>query len=152
MAIPLLVLCCRSVDKMAADGAPALNAQDLVEVNLANQGLSRLPEGMDHIELIWRLNVADNKFESLDERVCKMKSLRQLILNRNERIELPPCVFTMDLELLSLLGCSLDKPPRGLEEMKTLKRLVIGGNNFSTGEIEMLRTQLPNCRIVDSVD
>jgi len=113
---------------------------------------SKIPNVVFSKDLIY-LNLKSKNIEKLDSKICQLNRLRVLLLDENENIELPNCLFNMEsIEILSISSCNLNHLPEGLNKMRNLKKLAILGNRFSQQELNELKKDLPKTKVVAYLD
>lgn len=134
----------------AADAAQSLDDdfggsifRGLETLDLHGNRLSALPEGLRRLERLAVLNLSKNRLgnESLDL-ICQMSSLRELRLNENRLEGILPDSFRnlKSLEVLELRDNALTSITNVLEDLTSIRVLVIAGNKLTSMPFEILQT------------
>lgn len=150
----------------------ALNEKEKVHsIDLASQGLKKLPKKLSLLDKIVSINLLGNQFEyfptvlakltTLDEislssnnlkylepEIGNLKNLRILILNYNELTELPKEIGKLrSLLYLEIGNNQLTTLPEEIKYLTNLQELHIENNKLSDKEKERIKKLLPKCVI-----
>lgn len=129
------------------------NINKIEALDLSSNKLLCVPSEIYSLDKIVFLNFRNNQIDTIDNQICNLKNLRILLLDNNPGIVLPDCIFDANsLELLSLTNCKQEQFMEKLGKLTNLRYLVIGGNNFSEAEIQLLKSKLENTKVVTSID
>jgi hypothetical protein len=143
----------------------------VLSVDVASQGLDKLPEKLSRLEKIVSINLLGNQFETfptvlstlttLDEislssnrlkyvgpEIGSLKNLRILIMNNNQLTELPKEIGELiNLLYLEIGNNQLTTLPEEIKFATSLQELHIERNNLSDREKEKIKKLLPKCVI-----
>lgn len=146
-------------------------ADKVLSIDVASQGLNKLPNQLDRLKNIVSINLLGNNFTSfptvlsrlttLDEislssnqltsvgkEIGRLKSLRILILNNNQLSELPKQIGELtDLLYLEIGNNKLKRLPEEIKYLTNLQELHIERNVLSDVEKQRIKRLLPNCVI-----
>ena len=105
------------------------------------------------LENLVYLNLSEMGLDSVPPEICELKSLKVLLLNKNESVKIPSCLFGMtNLEVISILGCRYKHIPARFGDMSNLKMFVIMANDFTEDELRYFKERMPNTKIVSYLD
>ncbi len=121
-------------------------------LDLSYKDLIEVPESVYELKNLIFLNLSFTKVTQLENGLCDLDQLKILSLIGNEGIVLPECLYSMNLEALLLFGCGTQLEIEKISKMKKLKFLGVGGNIYSEEELQYLERELPNTRIITSID
>jgi Leucine-rich repeat (LRR) protein len=150
----------------------AINENEKVlSIDVASQGLSKLPRKLNRLDKIVSINLLGNEFKSLpivltklttlDEislssndltavtsKIGRLKNLRILIMNNNQLTELPPEIGEItNLLYLEIGNNKLTTLPDEIKYLTSLQELHIERNNLNEIEKGRIKKLLPNCVI-----
>lgn len=93
--------------------------------------LGELPQGIFNLHQLTRLDLASCELKKLDGRIEYLKTLKHLILSRNNLTTLPDSIGGLsELETLDLYGNKLYKLTRAVLSLTNLKTLDLASNNL----------------------
>jgi hypothetical protein len=145
--------------------------EKVLSIDVANQGLKKLPQKLSLLDKIVSINLLGNEFESfptvlsklttLDEislssnnlkyvgpEIGILKNLRILIMNNNQFTELPKEIGELtNLLYLEIGNNQLTTLPEQIKYLTILQELHIERNNLSDKEKERIKKLLPKCVI-----
>lgn len=148
-----------------------IHKHEVLSIDVAGQGLDKLPNELSNLEKIVSINLLGNQFRkfplvltkltTLDEislssnqmtSVCaeigQLKNLRILIMNNNHLQELPKEIGELtNLLYLEIGNNQLASLPEEIKYLTNLQELHIERNNLNEKEKERIRTLLPKCVI-----
>lgn len=150
--------------KPAALSKALANPSQIQELDLTNQYLDKLPEGLDQMTSLKSLSVEANRITTLDSSLgsltkleslnlgynplkgsfaplSKLTSLKELNLNQTGLTAIPPEVFDLkNLEVLHLKGNQITSLPGDIKKLKKLRVLDIKDNQVTNlpGELKNL--------------
>ncbi|MGL1888299.1 MAG: hypothetical protein OCD76_17420 [Reichenbachiella sp.] len=132
----------------------ALKSSDTsVALDISNQNLTSLPTEVADVKNLTFINLKGNKLTELPDFLYNNQNLKTLLLYRNNGLSLAPAIKNLTgLEILEIIGCNMIELPSEIYELQNLKRMAIGGNQFTTEQVNSLKAALPNCRIYESID
>lgn len=143
----------------------------VLSIDVASQGLSKLPEKLSQIDKIVSINLLGNQFEtfptvlsklttldeislssnkltSIGKEIGQLKNLRILIMNNNQLKELPKEIGELtNLLYLEIGNNKLTSLPEEIKYLTSLQELYIERNNLSEIEKQEIKKLLPNCII-----
>lgn len=143
----------------------------VLSIDVASQGLDKLPEKLSRLDKIVSINLLGNQFETfptvlsqlttLDEislssnqltsvgaEIGQLKNLRILIMNNNQLKELPKEIGELtNLLYLEIGNNQLTSLPEEIKYLTSLQELHIERNNLSEKEKERIKKLLPKCVI-----
>lgn len=143
----------------------------VLSIDVADQGLSKLPNKLSRLDKIISISLAGNQFEvfptvlsqltTLDEislstnkltsvgaEIGQLKNLRILIMNNNQLKELPKEIGELtNLLYLDVGNNKLTSLPEEIKYLTNLQVLHIELNNFSETEKQRIKILLPKCII-----
>ena len=115
----------------------------LETLDLHGNRLSALPEGLLRLERLATLNLSKNRLgnESLDL-LCQISSLRELRLNKNRLEGILPDTFRKlkNLEVLELRDNAITSITTVLEDLTSIRVLVVAGNKLTSMPFELLQS------------
>lgn len=115
----------------------------LETLDLHGNRLLALPQGLRRLERLATLNLSKNRLgnESLDL-LCQMSSLRELRLNENRlEGELPDSFRNLkNLEVLELRDNAITSITTVLEDLSSIRVLVVAGNKLTSMPFELLQS------------
>jgi len=149
---------------------------DVLCIDVANQGLTKLPANLSSLDRIESINLLGNRFEAfpsvlaelttLDEislssngmkyigpEIGKLKNLRILIINKNNLKTLPKEIGELtNLLYLDVGENPLNELPEEIKNLTNLQELYIdnwqpSSERFSEEQIRQIQEWLPNCKI-----
>ncbi len=147
------------------------NKRKVLSIDVASQGLDKLPNKLFRLDKIVSINLLGNKFETfptvlsrlttLDEislssnrlryvgpEIGNLKNLRILIMNNNQLIELPKEIGELtNLMYLEIGNNQLTSLPEEIKYLTSLQELHIERNKLSDKEKERIKILLPKCVI-----
>jgi Leucine-rich repeat (LRR) protein len=147
-------------------------ANKVLSIDVASQGLNKLPNQLDKLRNIVSINLLGNNFTSfpivlsrlttLDEislssnqltsvskEIGRLKNLRILIMNNNQLAELPKEIGELtNLLYLELGNNKLKRLPEEIKYLTNLQELHIERNILSDSEKLKIKKLLPNCVIL----
>lgn len=115
---------------------------DLEVLDLSDNELAKLPEGLKNLKQLATLVLSGNKLEELPRIVCQLKTLTTLDVAYNTISKLPESISNLDkLTTLNLSYNELEEIPRNLCQLKKLTTLDITSNPIkrTANEITNLR-------------
>uniref|UniRef100_UPI004048FFFD leucine-rich repeat domain-containing protein n=1 Tax=Fulvivirga sp. TaxID=1931237 RepID=UPI004048FFFD len=125
----------------------------ILALDLSNQGLTGIPSEVSEFNNLQFLSLTENDISQIPEFIYNNDSIRGLFFYANENLKLSSSIGGMtNLSVLEVIRCGLDSLPVELFELKDLKHLGISGNNLTMEQIEMIKTNLPNCKVMYSID
>lgn len=148
-----------------------LHQHKVLSIDVAGQGLDKLPHKLSSLENIVSINLLGNQFrtfplvltklKTLDEislssnqltSVCaeigQLKNLRILIMNNNKLKELPKEIGELtNLLYLEIGNNELTSLPEEIKFLTSLQELHIERNNLTENEKERIKKLLPKCVI-----
>ena len=146
-------------------------ADKVLSMDIASQGLQKLPKQLDKLKNVVSINLLGNSFASfptvlsrlttLDEislssnqltsvgkEIGKLKNLRILIINNNQITELPKEIGELtNLLYLEIGNNKLKCLPEEIRYLTNLQELHIERNVLSDGEKQKIKRLLPSCVI-----
>lgn len=115
----------------------------LETLDLHGNRLLALPQGLRRLERLVTLNMSKNRLgnESLDL-LCQMSSLRELRLNENRLEGILPDSFRnlKNLEVLELRDNAITSIATVLEDLTSIRVLVVAGNKLTSMPFELLQS------------
>ncbi len=125
------------------------NLQNLVELDLSDNLLTTFPESIINFQNLQQLHLASNGISSLPESISNLQSLSNFGINNNQLISLPESIGNLqNLMFLSISRNQISSLPASIQNLNGyLKRLYIGGNNFSEEEKANIEKWLPKTTI-----
>lgn len=145
--------------------------EKVLSIDVASQGLKKLPKKLSQLDKIVSINLLGNEFESfptvlsklttLDEislssnnlkfvgpEIGNLKNLRILIMNNNQLTELPKEIGELtNLLYLEIGNNQLTTLPEEIKYLTSLQELHIERNKLSDKEKERIKKLLPKCVI-----
>jgi Leucine-rich repeat (LRR) protein len=145
--------------------------EKVLSIDVARQGLKKLPKKLSRLDKIVSINLLGNEFESfptvlsklktLDEislssnslkyvgpEIGNLKKLRILIMNNNQLTELPKEIGELtNLLYLEIGNNQLTTLPEEIKYLTSLQELHIERNKLSDKEKERIKKLLPKCVI-----
>lgn len=145
--------------------------EKVLSIDVASQGLKKLPKKLSQLEKIVSINLLGNEFESfptvlsklttLDEislssnnlkyvgpEIGNLKNVRILIMNNNQLTELPKQIGELtNLLYLEIGNNQLTTLPDEIKYLTNLQELHIERNKLSDKEKERIKKLLPKCVI-----
>jgi Leucine-rich repeat (LRR) protein len=143
----------------------------VLSIDLASQGLDKLPEKLSRLDKIVSINLLGNQFETFPTVLCqlttldeislssnqltsvsaeigKLINLRILIINNNQLKELPKEMGDLtSLLYLEIGNNQLTSLPEEIKYLTSLQELHIERNNLNEKEKERIKKLLPKCVI-----
>lgn len=143
----------------------------VLSIDVASQGLDKLPNKLSRLDKIVSINLLGNQFETfptvlsklttLDEislssnqltnvgaEIGQLKNLRILIMNNNQLKELPKEIGELtNLLYLEIGNNKLTSLPEEIKYLTSLQELHIERNNLSETEKQRIKKLLPKCII-----
>lgn len=144
---------------------------NVLSIDVASQGLNKLPKKLSRLDKIVSINLLGNQFEcfptvlsklsTLDEislssnrlkyvgpEIGNLKNLRILIMNNNQLTELPKEIGKLtNLLYLEIGNNQLTSLPEEIKYLTSLQVLHIERNKLSDMEKERIKKLLPKCEI-----
>lgn len=144
---------------------------EVLSIDVASQGLNKLPNKLSRLKNIVSINLLGNKFESfptvlsklttleeislssnrmssVGEEIRQLKNLRILIMNNNQLKELPKEIGELtNLLYLEIGNNKLTSLPEEIKYLTNLQELHIERNNLSDTEKQRTKNLLPRCII-----
>lgn len=141
----------------------------VLSIDVANQGLSKLPKQLSALEKIVSINLLGNELTSFPEVLTQLNSLQEVSLSSNRLTKVSPKIGALkNLRILILNFNSIQELPKEISELKNLLYLELGrnkitklpeeikflvnlqelhleGNPFSDAEKLRTKKLLPNC-------
>lgn len=128
------------------DFSKFVNATTLIATG---DNLDEIPVGIYEITSLERLELPSNNIKSLSSKIGNLKNLKILNLTNNELTSLPKEIGNLtDLESLYLTNNKLTSIPSTITNLKNLKELRLLGNKVSQTQIEEIKKNLPNTKII----
>jgi Leucine-rich repeat (LRR) protein len=115
-------------------------------LNLSNQGLTKLPEYVTGLTDLEVLNISNNKISgALPSQMQKLQKLKVLSASNNLMTGVPAEIGQLkNLEVLDLSNNQLTGLPNELANLKKLKTFNISGNNYSQQDLDTIKKGLPS--------
>lgn len=126
-----------------------LKFQDLVGLSVKNN-LSLLQEGLDCIKnlpQLVELNLTDNHLKEVPEGLANLMNLKRVLFNYNDFEEMSAFLDLEKIEELSLNNNFITEIPKEIVRLQNLKLLDLSGNQISSLPIEL--TELKNLKILN---
>lgn len=125
------------------------NLQNLMFLSISRNQISSLPESIGSLQNLQSLHLSDNLLTTLPESISDLKKLEILSVKNNQLISLPESIGNLqNLEELFVNNNQLTSLPASIQNLNGyLKRLYIGGNNFSEEEKANIEKWLPKTTI-----
>lgn len=123
--------------------------QDLVGLSVKNN-LSLLQEGLDCIKnlpQLVELNLTDNHLKEVPEGLANLMNLKRVLFNYNDFEEMIDFLDLEKIEELSLNNNVISEIPKEIVRLQNLKLLDLSGNQISKLPIEL--TELKNLKILN---
>ena len=138
------------------DAQQALPVQDKNEtdvgaaLDLSGQGLTRVPDSVFTRTNLTSLDVSNNNLSgALQAEVRHLTQLRSLNLSRNNFTGVPAEIGQLqNLELLDLSDNPITGLPLELGNLRNLKTLDLRNTQYSTQDLNTIRSQLPASTVV----
>jgi len=108
--------------------------------------IESIPNGLSSLSNLEELILVMNNIKFITDEINMLKKLKSLDLSDNTSLNIEN-LLNQNLERLNLNGCFLNKVPPNLKKMKKLKYLGLIGNNIDSLDIEILKKELPQCKI-----
>ena len=120
--------------ELSRDPSPFLKHFNNVKgVELADNRLSQLPEGLSSMAGLEHLNLARNQLkmtEAMRKAFAQMRTLKSLNLSGNPLVDSPDVSRQFELRELVLSNCRLRSLPEGVRRLPYLERLDLRGNEI----------------------
>ncbi|KAG5564734.1 hypothetical protein RHGRI_000811 [Rhododendron griersonianum] len=136
----------KAVDSIGLSRSPVQASSCLKEFNLDGCHLSYLPEEIGNLISIQTLDLAENNLSTLPDGICNLTCLKRLRLEDNNVSRLPWGIGGLtSLEILNLGRNSLCTLPDTIGKLYCLKDLLVGNNKLShlpseIGDLDSLKT------------
>lgn len=125
------------------------NAATITELHLYNRGIDTLDSRVVELKNLKTLNLGKNNFESIPEEVFKLKNLTFLQVYKNQLRTIPTGITKLNyLQILTLSDNYIETFPEELSLMRQLRVIDVTGNPLKKGEMEKIKTLLPNCQVI----
>lgn len=104
---------------------------DIIELDLSNKEIDKLPAGIEHLSRLGGLNLSGNNFTKFPKEIVSMKHLTYLDLSHNNLTKIPKEIGSLNhLTHLDLSHNNLTKLPKQVEDLNSLVELNINYNNI----------------------
>ncbi|KAG0555451.1 hypothetical protein KC19_12G170000 [Ceratodon purpureus] len=104
---------------------------DLVDLSLAGNRITSLPEDIKNLRALRRLGLAGNLLQELPEGIGNLQQLEGLWLHGNVLQSLPPQIGDLrQLRMLALAGNKLAQLPESISGLTNLQVLSVAGNKL----------------------
>eukprot|EP00756_Hemistasia_phaeocysticola_P052470 Hpha_TRINITY_DN2770_c0_g1::TRINITY_DN2770_c0_g1_i1::g.110485::m.110485 len=118
----------------------------LRRLNLANNRLDSLPDWITELNLLQILFLLRNRFTEVPEVCARMPALRMLSLRGNEVARVPGNALNRGLAWLILTDNHIDTLPPEIGELGSLRKLMLSGNRLTE-----LPTEILQCKSLELV-
>lgn len=111
--------------------------------------LAPLPSSLTELSGLQKLILKDAGLERFPKGLGELQNLKTLVLEGNQLEEMPRSIGSLEeLEYLSLKGNLLESLPQSISRCSSLKRLDIRDNYFSSYQLDILHSLLPDTEIL----
>lgn len=94
------------------------------------------------------LDISINGLNKFPKEIFKYPNLKILVLKDNQLKKIPEKIkYLKNLEVIDVSCNKLCELPKGIATLKKLKRLILSENYIKNGQVDLLKTKLPNCEI-----
>lgn len=125
-------------------------AYKLDSLTIEGLGSSFLPPEIGNLNNLQNLDIHKGSLTAIPPQIGSLSNLKTLLLYENEIASMPQEIGSLSqLEVIDLRSNNLTSVPIGLGNLANLKRIHLGGNNIPVGEIENLKSLLPNTLITN---
>ena len=117
----------------------------IVGLGLYEKGLTSLPDTIENLKSLKKLNLSYNKLTSLPDTIKNLNSLKELILSSNQLTSLPESIGNLkSLQTIGLSNNKLTTLPESIGNLKSLQTLGLSNNWLTTlpdtlGNLESLK-------------
>lgn len=95
------------------------------------------------------LDLSNQELEVIPEGVFELIHLEVLILNNNKLEKIPRNIQSLQkLERLEIMKNQIDKLPLEIVELKNLKKINVAYNRVNEKDVEFIKEALPSCTII----
>ncbi len=120
----------------------------LEELNLNKTQLTQLPN-LTPLKSLTKLQASNNALKTIPPTLARLKNLKSLYLTGNELTTLPDELASLEkLQKLHLSFNRFKTVPPVLSRLKSLKTLYLTNNDIPASAVQLLSTQLTNCKII----
>lgn len=135
--------------KIPTDDTP-IKTTNNEEINLSNQGLTKVPSSIFEKTNTQTLDVSNNKLTgALPGEIRFLKNLKVLKASNNMMTGVPAEVGQLsNLEILDLSNNQLTGLPNELGNLKNLKTMNLSGNDYSEQDLNYIKERLPNTNFI----
>jgi tetratricopeptide (TPR) repeat protein len=122
--------------------------KNILVLDLNNNKLAELSDNFTQLSHLQFLNLSDNNLKELGDDFGNLKQLRVLQIKNNYLSDLPPSFAQLEkLESLDISYNQLSQVPAALFGLKNLRELHLEGNAIPNEEMEKIRAALPKTEI-----
>jgi Leucine-rich repeat (LRR) protein len=122
--------------------------KNIVSINLLGNNFSSFPSVLSRLMTLDEISLSSNQLTSVGKEIGCLKNLRILIMNNNQLSELPMEIGELtNLLYLELGNNKLKWLPEEIKYLTTLQELHIERNILSDSEKQKIKKLLPNCVI-----
>jgi Leucine-rich repeat (LRR) protein len=123
--------------------------KNLQTLSLNSNQLTELPKEIAELKNLRNLYLDSNQLTEIPKEITELKNLQTLSLDSNQLTELPKEIGGLkNLQDLNLNSNQLTELPKEFSELKNLQSLDLSGNNILEEKINLLKSFLPNTRII----
>lgn len=107
--------------------------EKVVELGLSNCGLENLPQSIENLKSLEKLDLIGNELKTLPAFVGMLESLKVLALERNQLVSIPESIGNLkSLKILDLGNNELKKLPESIGNLESLESLVLWKNHLTS--------------------
>ncbi len=122
--------------------------KNIVSISLLGNNFTSFPTILSHLITLNEISLCSNHIRSVGKEIGQLRSLRILIMNMNELTELPKEIGELtNLLYLDISTNKLTHLPEEIKYLTNLQELHINGNALDEKEKRRIRKLLPNCEI-----
>lgn len=138
------IVCARFTDLESA----LLNIDKACALDLSNQNLTSLPDKVVQLAKLNEITLNNNSLAIFPKALTSIQTLFEIDLANNKISEIPSSISLLtNLQKIDLSNNKLQSLPQEIGKLHSLNNLILAGNNFSSSEIEKIKTTLPQTTI-----
>lgn len=124
----------------------------VTKLNLSNQNLNQIPNGVYELDNLQYLNLSGNKLDYIPKKITNLESLEYLNFSRNDLTSIPSYIENLSkIETLQLSHNKISAVPKQMANMQSLKKLILIYNDLDESDVSYIRKNLPVCEIAVTV-